>query len=73
MEEEKKAKEIDLFQDEKYKELVNNRGLSTNNLLIPSVYKEIFLDNYRYFILSSGRPDMTPYRLLREALLQWPR
>ena len=30
-------------------------GLSANNLLIPDVYKEIFLDNYRYFILSSGR------------------
>lgn len=35
--------------------LVNNDGLSANNLLIPSVYKEIFLDNYRYFVLSSGR------------------
>lgn len=41
--------------DEKYQELVNNRGLSKDNLLIPAVYKEIFLDNYRYFILSSGR------------------
>lgn len=36
-------------------DLVNNNGLSANNLLIPAVYKEIFLDNYRYFILSSGR------------------
>ena len=35
--------------------LVNNDGLSANNLLIPSVYKEIFLNNYRYFVLSSGR------------------
>lgn len=34
---------------------VNNNGLSKNNILIPSVYKEIFLDNYRYFIMSSGR------------------
>jgi Phage terminase large subunit len=34
---------------------VNNDGLSASNLLIPDVYKEIFLDNYRYFILSSGR------------------
>ena len=34
---------------------VNNNGLSMDNLLIPAVYKEIFLDNYRYFILSSGR------------------
>lgn len=34
---------------------VNNDGLSANNLLIPDVYKEIFYDNYRYFILSSGR------------------
>lgn len=52
---ENQNQQVDLFADEKYKELVNNRGLSTNNLLIPSVYKEIFLDNYRYFILSSGR------------------
>ena len=35
--------------------LINNKGLSKDNLLIPKVYKEIFLDNYRYFILSSGR------------------
>ena len=35
--------------------LINNNGLSAKNLLIPEVYKEIFLDNYRYFILSSGR------------------
>jgi len=35
--------------------LINSNGLSANNLLIPSVYKEIFLDNYRYFVLSSGR------------------
>lgn len=41
--------------DEAYKELVNNRGLSADNLLIPEVYKEIFYDNYRYFVLSSGR------------------
>ena len=33
----------------------NNNGLSAQNLTVPSVYKEIFLDNYRYFILSSGR------------------
>lgn len=45
----------DIFQDETYKNLVNNNGLSKDNLLIPAVYKEIFLDNYRYFILSSGR------------------
>ena len=34
---------------------VNNNGLSMDNLLIPAVYKEIFLNNFRYFILSSGR------------------
>mgnify|MGYP001556452809 CR=1 FL=1 len=34
---------------------VNNNGLSASNLLIPAVYREIFLNNYRYFILSSGR------------------
>lgn len=35
--------------------LINNKGLSSSNLLVPDVYKEIFLDNFRYFILSSGR------------------
>lgn len=40
---------------ETYEKLVNNKGLSADNLLIPEVYKEIFYDNYRYFILSSGR------------------
>ena len=34
---------------------MNNNGLSADNLLIPDVYKEIFYDNYRYFVLSSGR------------------
>ena len=38
-----------------FKTLVNNNGLSADNLLIPDVYKEIFYDNYRYFVLSSGR------------------
>lgn len=33
----------------------NNDGLSKDNFAIPAVYKELFLDNYRYFILSSGR------------------
>lgn len=41
--------------DEAYNQLVNNKGLSADNLLIPEVYKEIFYDNYRYFVLSSGR------------------
>lgn len=41
--------------EEQYKNLVNSNGLSANNLLVPSVYKEIFYDNYRYFVLSSGR------------------
>lgn len=44
-----------LLDKEEYKELVNNKGLSADNLLIPDVYKEIFYDNYRYFVLSSGR------------------
>lgn len=44
-----------IFDTEEYKELVNNRGLSANNILVPDVYKEIFYDNYRYFVLSSGR------------------
>lgn len=40
---------------EAFDKLVNNKGLSADNLLVPSVYKEIFYDNYRYFVLSSGR------------------
>ena len=36
-------------------EKVDNNGLSASSITIPAVYKEIFLDNYRYFILSSGR------------------
>lgn len=32
-----------------------NNGLSASNIQIPKVYEEIFKDNYRYFILSSGR------------------
>lgn len=41
--------------EEQYKNLVNSNGLSASNLLVPSVYKEVFYDNYRYFVLSSGR------------------
>ena len=33
----------------------NNEELSCYNVKIPSVYKEVFLGNYRYFCLSSGR------------------
>lgn len=40
---------------EQYNELLNNNGLSKDNLLIPAVYGEIFRNKYRYFILSSGR------------------
>ena len=40
---------------EEFESLVNNKGLSASNLLIPDVYKEIFLYNFKYFILSSGR------------------
>lgn len=35
--------------------IVNSDGLSADNILIPNVYSEIFRDNYRYFVLSSGR------------------
>ena len=44
----------DLTEEERHK-LLNNSELSADTILIPSVYREIFLDNYRYFILSSGR------------------
>ena len=55
MEEQLNEQEQTFFDSDEYKELVNNRGLSNDNLLVPSVYKEMFLDNYRYFILASGR------------------
>lgn len=44
----------DLTEEERHK-LLNNSELSADTILIPAVYREIFLDNYRYFILSSGR------------------
>ena len=47
--------QVKQLSDEKIKSLINSNGLSKDNLLIPEVYKEIFLDNYRYFVLSSGR------------------
>ena len=47
-------KTLNLSAEEKEK-LLNNKGLSAENLLIPQVYGEIFKNNYRYFILSSGR------------------
>ena len=52
---EKQKQQPSILSEKKYQQLVNNSGLSKDNLLIPAVYKEIFLDNYRYFILSSGR------------------
>lgn len=33
----------------------NSNALSAQNITVPNVYREIFMDNYRYFILSSGR------------------
>ena len=45
---------LNLSEEERHA-LLNNKGLSATNLLIPSVYKEAFLDNYRYFLFSSGR------------------
>ena len=47
-----KADQIDI---EKISELTNENGLSKDNFLVPEVYKELFFDNYKYFILSSGR------------------
>lgn len=35
--------------------VLNDSGLSANAIKVPDVYKEIFYDNYRYFVLSSGR------------------
>lgn len=41
--------------DEELHELFDKAGINKDTILIPSVYKEIFIDNYRYFLLSSGR------------------
>lgn len=35
--------------------VINSNGLSASNILIPKVYEEVFYDNYRFFLLSSGR------------------
>ena len=35
--------------------VINTNGLSASNILIPKVYEEVFYDNYRFFLLSSGR------------------
>lgn len=35
--------------------MVGQKGLSANDIVIPAVYKEVFLENYNRFILSSGR------------------
>lgn len=56
MEEQSKGKELGVDMSESaLQNLLNNNGLSAKNLLIPDVYKEIFLDNWRYFVLASGR------------------
>lgn len=34
---------------------MSDKGLSASNITIPKVYSEIFMDNYKNFILSSGR------------------
>ena len=41
--------------EEQKQKILNNNGLSADNLIIPKVYQEIFLDNYKQFCLSSGR------------------
>ena len=42
--------------EEELKKLMEVSGkLSAENIVVPEVYKELFLDNYRYYILSSGR------------------
>ena len=52
---EKQKNILPSMSEEEKNKLLNSNGLSANNLLIPDVYKEIFLNKYRYFILSSGR------------------
>ena len=49
------TKILPVLSEEERQKLLNSNGLSANNLLIPDVYKEIFLNRKRYFILSSGR------------------
>ena len=41
--------------DEERHALLNNKGLTATSLLVPQVYAECFYDNYKKFLLSSGR------------------
>lgn len=41
--------------DEDRRRLLNNKGLTATSLLVPKVYSECFYDNYKKFLLSSGR------------------
>lgn len=45
---------LNLPEDEK-NNLLKNKGLSAQTVVVPDVYKEIFFDNYKYFMLASGR------------------
>lgn len=42
-----------VISEAEYKQFLDD--LSASSVVVPNVYKEVFLDNYRYFILSSGR------------------
>lgn len=48
-------KNISLDEEELKKLMEVSGKLSADNIVVPEVYKELFLDNYRYYILSSGR------------------
>ena len=45
---------LNLSDEERHK-LLNNKGLTATSLLVPRVYSECFYDNYKKFLLSSGR------------------
>lgn len=48
-----KDKSYAVIDESEYKRLCDDITAST--VVVPSVYQEVFLDKYRYFILSSGR------------------
>ena len=45
---------LNLPEDEKNR-LLKHKGVSAQTVVVPDVYKEIFFDNYKYFMLASGR------------------
>ena len=47
---------INVISEQEYQRIINsNTKVNATNFVVPKVYQEIFFNNYRYFLLSSGR------------------